>query len=150
MVMMMQTSIIEYWNVFRGPRARQRFHKCINIGDVLVGQHRIGISRHVIRRITNLALETVKGERRAGKDRGRPVIGAALAGAAVTREAAERQIDPLAVAGIAARFVLSLGLCLGLCWSLGLGDSADAGTERDCGKHRNASTAHKSHEKNSS
>ena len=76
-------------------------HEGIDVGNVLVRQHGVGIGRHVVGRIAHLALETVERQRGVGEDRRRAVIGAALARAAVAGEAAVSEEDALTVGGIA-------------------------------------------------
>src|ERR1035437_1837851 len=101
-------SIVEDRDFLRRPRARQRLHERVDVGDVLVRQHRVGIGGHVVSRIAELTLEAVEGERRVGEDWRRTIIGTALAGAAVTGEAAVSKVDALAVGGVALRGVLCL------------------------------------------
>src|SRR3984957_7831523 len=96
-------SIIETRNIFRRPWARQRLDEGINIGDVLVRQHRLRIGWHVTRRVAQQFSKAVERQRRLGKDRRRPPEDAALPGAAVAGETGVSEINLLAVGGIALR-----------------------------------------------
>src|SRR5215471_4570592 len=93
--------LIEQREILCGLAAGQRAQEGPDIGRVLVGQHGGRERRHVVGRFAQERLERLDRQFERGEGRGRIIEGAALAGAAVTGEAAQLGVHQFPVGGVA-------------------------------------------------
>jgi hypothetical protein len=102
-------SIVQYHDLFRRSRARQRLQIGIDICGRLVGQHSGRVGRHVVGRLTDKGHERLNRQRGLGKYWGGASVSAALADPAVALVAADCNIQTPAVSCVAGRRFLRPG-----------------------------------------